>query len=83
MAEAVEDALPVLQVEEHGDAAGGQEHAGQDRQQLLGLLTGVLERQRAGAAEHAAAPCGKGGEKDQRPLQFHYSSPFHSWLRRM
>ena len=83
VAEAVEDALPVLQVEEHGDAAGGQERAGQDRQQLLGLLARALERQRAGSAEHAAAPSGKGGEKDQGPLQFHYSSPFHSWLRRM
>ena len=27
MAETVEDALPVLQVEEHGDAADGQKHA--------------------------------------------------------
>ena len=61
----------MLQVEEHGDAADGQEYAGQDRQQLLGLLARALERQRAGSAEHAAAPSGKGGEQNQRPLQFH------------
>ena len=77
-----EDALPVLQVEEHGDAGSCQQDHRQYAQQLLRLLARARKRKHAGAAEHAAGPGRQRGEQDQRPLQFHYCSPPCHFMRR-
>lgn len=83
MPEPVEDALPVLQVEEHRDPAGRQQHGRADPSRHLRLLPHPEHGHQRLRPEQPRAPRHQRGEQNQRPLEFHYSSPFQSRLRRM
>ena len=68
VAEAVEDALPVLKMEEHRDAAHDQQHGRGDERRHLGA--GALPAQRVEAlrTEHARRPREQRREQNKRPL---------------
>ena len=73
--EAVEDALPVLEVQEGSDAAYHQRDGGRDERGHLQVPALALERQDGHAAQRAAGQAYEQREDDERPLRFHYSSP--------
>ena len=75
MSEAVEDAFEVLQMEEHRDAAGRQQHGRGDPAGQLGLGGLTAQGQHCLGAEHAGRPGHQGSEQNQRPLQFHNQNP--------
>ena len=83
MPEAVEDALPVLQMEEHRDAAHDQKRGRGDERRHLGAAALSAQRPEALGREQAGRPGQERGEQDKGPLQFHYSPPFQSRSRRM
>ena len=83
VAEAVEDALPVLEVEEHRDPADGQKDGARDPGRHLRPLARPERGHQRLRPEQPRAPRHQRGEHDQRPLELHYSSPFQSRLRKM
>ena len=83
MPEPVEDPLPVLKVEEHRDPAGRQQDGRRNPRRHLRLLPDAEHRHQRLRPEQPRAPRNQRGEQNQRPLEFHYSSPFQSRLRRM
>ncbi|MFR5828227.1 MAG: hypothetical protein ACLUE1_03775 [Adlercreutzia equolifaciens] len=68
MPEAVEDALPVLQVEEHRDAAHDQKRGRGDERRHLGAGALAAQRVEALRAEHARRPREQRREQNKGPL---------------
>ena len=84
VAEPVEDALPVLQVEEHRHTSHGEQRRRADEGRHLGAAPLARERRGALGPEEPGRPRHEGGEQYQGPLQLHgYSSPCQVISRRM
>ena len=73
--EPVEDALPVLQVQEGPDAADHERHGRCDKRRHLQVAPLALKGQHGHAAQKAAGHAHEEREDNERPLRFHYSSP--------
>ena len=69
--EAVEDALPMLQMHEDRDAADHQQNEGGDERGDLGFEPFAFEIGDGLGAERTGRPSHKRGKENQRPLEFH------------
>ena len=84
MAEAVEDALPVLEVQESADAADDQAHHRGDKTRHLKVAAAALKGQDAHAPQKTAGDADEQRKDNKGPLGLHYAiPPSHFWPRRM